>query len=58
MIVYGHVDHLKLNKIINQCFFDTFIFYLVSKMVFTTILQVASAGCPVIVKKLLAHLIL
>ena len=47
MIVYGHVDHLKLNKIINQC--HVYLLPSIEDGFATTILQVASAGCPVIV---------
>ena len=47
MIVYGHVDHLKLNEIINQC--HVYLLPSIEDGFATTILQVASAGCPVIV---------
>ena len=47
MIVYGHVDHLKLNKIINLC--HVYVLPSIEDGFATTILQVASAGCPVIV---------
>ena len=47
MIVYGHVDHLKLNKIINFC--HVYVLPSIEDGFATTILQVASAGCPVIV---------
>lgn len=47
IIVYGHVDHLKLNKIINLC--HVYVLPSIEDGFATTILQVASAGCPVIV---------
>ena len=47
MIIYGHVDHLKLNKIINLC--HVYVLPSIEDGFATTILQVASAGCPVIV---------
>ena len=47
MIIYGHVDHLKLNTIINLC--HVYVLPSIEDGFATTILQVASAGCPVIV---------
>lgn len=47
MIVYGHLDHLKLNKIINLC--HVYVLPSIEDGFATSILQVASAGCPVIV---------
>tara|TARA_A100001011_G_scaffold282050_1_gene292160 strand:+ start:465 stop:1631 length:1167 start_codon:yes stop_codon:yes gene_type:complete len=47
MIIYGHIDHLKLNNIINIC--HVYILPSIEDGFATSILQVASAGCPVIV---------
>jgi len=47
--VYGHVNHLKLNKIINMC--HVFVLPSIEEGFATVILQVLSAGCPVIVSE-------
>jgi len=47
MLIYGHIDHLNLNKIINLC--HVYVLPSIEDGFATTILQVASAGCPVIV---------
>ncbi len=47
MIVYGHINHLKLNEIINFC--HIYVLPSIEDGFATSILQVASAGCPVIV---------
>jgi len=47
MIIYGHVDHSKLNSIINFC--HVYVLPSIEDGFATSILQVASAGCPVIV---------
>lgn len=47
MVVYGHVDHSKLNNLINIC--HIYVLPSIEDGFATTILQVAAAGCPVIV---------
>ena len=47
MIIYGHINHLKLNEIINFC--HIYVLPSIEDGFATSILQVASAGCPVIV---------
>jgi len=47
MIVYGHIQQSKLNDLINFC--HVYILPSIEDGFATTILQVASAGCPVIV---------
>jgi starch synthase len=47
IIIYGHVDHLKLNDLINTC--HTYVLPSIEEGFAYTILQVAAAGCPVIV---------
>lgn len=47
MIIYGHVNHFKLNEIINFC--HIYVLPSIEDGFATSILQVASAGCPVIV---------
>ncbi len=47
MIVYGHVNHSKLNNLINVC--HIYVLPSIEDGFATTILQVAAAGCPVIV---------
>ena len=47
--VYGHVNHLDLNKIINMC--HVFVLPSIEEGFATVILQALSAGCPVIVSE-------
>ena len=47
MIIYGHINHFKLNEIINFC--HIYVLPSIEDGFATSILQVASAGCPVIV---------
>ena len=47
--VYGHVNHLKLNRIINMC--HVFVLPSIEEGFATVILQALSAGCPVIVSE-------
>ncbi len=47
--VYGHVNHLKLNKIMNMC--HVFVLPSIEEGFATVILQALSAGCPVIVSE-------
>ena len=47
MVVYGHIQQTKLNDLINFC--HVYILPSIEDGFATTILQVSSAGCPVIV---------
>ena len=47
IFIYGHINHFKLNNIINFC--HVYVLPSIEDGFATTILQVASAGCPVIV---------
>ena len=47
IIIYGHINHLKLNEIINFC--HVYVLPSIEEGFAYTILQVAAAGCPVIV---------
>ena len=47
IIVYGHVDNLKLNKILNEC--DVFAIATLTEGYAMVINQAAASGCPVIV---------
>ena len=47
MIVYGHVNHLKLNDIINQC--HVYVLPSIEDGYGLTVTQAAAAGCPCIV---------
>ena len=47
IIVYGHVNHSKLNDIINRC--HVYVLPSLEDGFAVSILQVAAAGCPVIV---------
>ena len=47
IINYGHVPHLKLNKILNKC--DVFVTASLSEGYANVINQATAAGCPVIV---------
>jgi len=49
IIYYGHVDHLKLNKIINES--HVFVLPSIEEGFATVILQAIAAGCPVIVSE-------
>ena len=49
IIVYGHINHLKLNNIINKC--HIFVLPSIEEGFATVILQALSAGCPVIVSE-------
>lgn len=47
IIIYGHVDHLKLNDLINTC--HVYVLPSIEEGFAFTISQVAAAGCPVII---------
>jgi len=47
IIIYGHVDHSKLNDLINIC--HVYVLPSIEEGFAISILQVAAAGCPVIV---------
>ena len=49
IITYGHINHLKLNNIINKC--HIFVLPSIEEGFATVILQALSAGCPVIVSE-------
>ena len=49
IIVYGHINHLKLNDIINKC--HVFVMASIEDGYGLVVLQAAAAGCPIIVSE-------
>jgi Glycosyltransferase len=47
MVIYGHVNHLKLNDIINKC--HVYVLPSIEDGYGLTVTQAAAAGCPCIV---------